>query len=182
MTMNENEWTSLSELWRSADDRVDAAPLRRTVATHRLMLVAVTAVEILFTLALAWLTYAVLRGGMTSWKVAWAISVWVFVAIAFSFVLWNRRGTWTADSESVAEYVRLTRLRAERQLRSLRFAVGLLVAESIVVLVQLIAFDRLTVTAMALLAASVAVIAAWIVLMRRKIRRDLSIASDFDDA
>ena len=181
MTMNENEWTSLSEAWRSRDEGVDAVPLRRTVANHRLMLVAVTAAEILFTCGLAWLTYVVLRGGITSWKIVWAISVWVFVAIAFAFVLWNRRGTWTAEAESVAEYVRLTRLRAERQLRSLRFAVWLLVAESVVVLTQLIVFERMTATAMLLLVGCIAVVALWIVLMRRKIGRDLEIAADFDE-
>ena len=180
MTMNEKEWTSLSEVWRSADEGVDAAPLRRTVATHRLLLLIAAAAEILLLCALAWVTYAVMRRGITSWKVVWAISLWVFVVIAYSFVWWNRRGTWAAAGDSVAEYVRLTRLRAERQLRSLRFAVALLIAESVVVIAQLIVFDRLTASVMVFLGVCVAVVALWVVVMRRKIRRDLAIASDFD--
>lgn len=181
MTMNENEWTSLSEVWRSADGGVGTAPLRRTVATHRLFLIIATAAEILLLGALAWVTYAVMRPGITSWKVVWAVSLWVFVVIAYSFVWWNRRGTWVAHGDSVAEYVRLTKLRAERQLRSLRFAVALLIAESVVVIAQLIAFDRLTANAMVFLGVCVAVVALWVVLMRRKIRRDLAIASEFDE-
>ena len=178
--MNDAEWDSLSAMWTASAEQVDPAPLRRIVASHRRRLIAATLGELAMLVLLAWLTYVVFRDGMAPWEVVWAITFWSFAAIACAFVWWNRRGTWSAMSDSVAEHVRLTRVRAQRQRASLRFGVGLFVAEAIAVVAQLLWFDRFTAKSALLLAASGAVVALWVVFVSRKIARELRVVTDYE--
>ena len=178
--MNDTEWDSLSAIWIASDEQVDAAPLRKIVAAHRRRLIGVTVGELAMLAALAWLTYVVLRDGARPWEIVWAITLWGFAAIAVAFVWWNRRGTWQAMSDSVAEHVRLTRVRAESQRASLRFGVGLFFAEAIAVVAQLMWFDRLTMTTLLLLAASAALVAVCVIAGQRRIARDLRVVEEFE--
>lgn len=181
MTMNDKEWQSMHQLWRTADAGVDAQPLRRAVSAHRRWLVIATLGEVLFAAALMWLTWVVLREGVTGWRIIWAISVWFFAAVAYAFVWWNRRGTWRAAGNSVSDFVRLTRLRARRQRLSLRFALGLAVAESVVVVAQLLWFDRFTLLSATLLGTILFIVVIWYAVTRRRIAHDLALASEYDE-
>jgi hypothetical protein len=178
--MNDAEWDSLSAIWTASEERVDAAPLRKIVAAHRRRLIAVSAGELATLAALAWLTYVVLRDGARAWEIVWAITLWGFAAIAGAFVWWNRRGTWQALSDSVAEHVRLTRVRAERQRTSLRFGIALFFAEAIAVVAQLMWFDRLTVKTFVLLAASAVIVAVCVIVGQRRIARDLRVVEEYE--
>ena len=178
--MNDAEWESLAAIWTASAEQVDAAPLRRIVAAHRRRLIAASLGELAMLVALAWLTYAVFRDGIAAWEVVWAITLWGFAAIACAFVWWNRRGTWSAMSDSVAGHVRLTRIRAQRQRASLRFGAGLFVAEAIAVVAQLMWFDRFTYKSALLLAASGAVVAVWVVVASRKIARELRVVDEYE--
>jgi hypothetical protein len=59
-----------------------------------------------------------------------AVAVWVFVLAAAIFDLWNRRGKWRAAHQSTSEYVELVHRQLQARLRAIRFAWGLLVAET----------------------------------------------------
>jgi hypothetical protein len=181
MTMNESEWKAIESLWRTADEAVDAEPLRRAVTAHRRWLLFATAGEILFAVALVWLTWEVLREGVSGWRLVWAVSLWVFALAAYSFVWWNRRGTWSAAGCSVADYVQLTRLRARRQSLSLRFMMGLAIAESVVVVAQLVWFDRFSLLTGVLLAVVLVAVALWYAVVQRRIARDVMIADAYDE-
>lgn len=181
MTMNETEWKSIESLWRTADEAVDATPLRRAVSVHRRWLLSAAVGEALFAVALVWLTWEVLRQGASGWRLVWVVSVWVFALAAFAFVWWNRRGTWTASGSSVADFVRLTRLRARRQSLSLRFFLVFAIAETVVAVAQLVWFDRFTVFSGALLGMILLGVGVWYVVVRRRIARDLAIAAEYDE-
>ena len=178
--MNDAEWDSLSSIWTADARPVDAAPLRTIVASHRRRLIAATLAELALVVVLAWLTYAVFRDGIATWEIVWAITLWGFAAVAATFAWWNRRGTWSAMSDSVAEHVRLTRVRAQRQRTSLRFGVVLFITEAIAVVAQLVWFDRFTYKSAMLLAASALIGAACMILVSRKIARDLRVVSEFE--
>jgi hypothetical protein len=177
--MNETEWSSLSTLWASAQEPVDAGLLRKVVRAHRRGLVAVTVGEIVLAIAFAWLSYAVLRDGVEPWTLVWVATLWIFMAAAVAFAWWNRRGTWRALGDSVADYVRLTRVRAERQRRSMIFGVALYVAEVVAVVAQLQWFDRLTPFAIVLLGVASIIVAGWAAIARRKIARDLAMVEEY---
>lgn len=165
MNANEHEWDALSEAWRESRDEVDDGPVRRMVAAQRRRLAAMAAGEVALLMGFAWLSWAVLREGIAAWKVVWVVTLWSFAAIAVSFAWWNRRGMWHAMGRSVAEY---RRLRAARQMRAARFACVLFVTEVVVVVAELAWFDRLTVTAASILAASALPLGAWWLWMRVK--------------
>ena len=178
--MNETEWDSLSELWVSSPQAIDADALKRVAAAHRRRLVLNSLGEVAFIIGLAWLTRVVLRDGIEAWELVWTVTLWAFMAAALAFAWWNRRGTWRALGDSVADYIHLTRTRAERQRRSLWFGIALFVAEVVVIIAQLKWFDRLTGTALILLGASAVIVASWVIVARRKIERDLAIVKQYE--
>jgi hypothetical protein len=180
MNVHESEWESLAEVWRAAGAPVDLTPLRRKVAAHRRLLIAATVGEVLVVAGFVWLSAVAAGDGVEPWEAVWLATLWGFTLLAFAFVWWNRRGTWSALGESVEEFVRLTRLRAERQMRSIYFSLGLFVAQTVIVAIQLAWFGRLTVAAGLLLAAFGALVAAWCWAMRKKVARDLAAVEEYD--
>lgn len=167
MTTHERDWDSLTRDWRASDEEVPTATLRRLIAAERRRTLAVGAGEAATIAAFAWLSWLVSRDGLAAWETVWLSTLWMFTAIAVPFAWWNRRGTWTALVESVAEY---ERLRERRRHRTLRFACALFLAEVVVVVIELAWFDRLTVTALVGLLALSIVFAAWALWMRRSLR------------
>ena len=185
-TTNENgEWRELSQAWATGDEEsasgADTAHangpldlLRRRAERDRRRRFVVVAIEWLLCAALAALTVVVLRGGAAAWEVIWLASLWGFAAVAMGFAWWNRRATWRAAGVALDDYVRLARLRAERQLRTVRFVLALFAAEAIVVIAQLAWFDRLVPVAVAALAAAGGVVVFWCVVARRRLLREIS--------
>ena len=60
--------------------------------------------------------------------------IWVFVAAALTFSLWNRRGAWRPGGESVQDFVELVRERYRRDLRTARFGMALLLVQIVFIL------------------------------------------------
>lgn len=178
--MNETEWNALGELWVSSLQPVDAGALKEVVASHRRRLVAAVAGEVALVVAFVWLTRMVLRDGIEAWELVWTVTLWTFMAAAVAFAWWNRHGTWRAFGDSVADYVHLTRVRAERQRRSLRFGVALFAAEVVAIVAQLQWFGRLTEMALLLLGASALIVVAWVIVARRKVQRDLAVVEEYE--
>jgi hypothetical protein len=177
------EWRALTEAWAATDDAEGAEvatphgaldSLRRRAERQRRRQIAVAVLEWLLFAGLLVLTVVVLRGGAAAWELIWLASLWGFTAVAMGFAWWNRRATWRAAGVALDDYVRLARLRAERQLRTVRFVLALFAVEVIVVVAQLAWFDRLVPAAVAALAAAAAVIVSWCVVTRRRLDRDLS--------
>lgn len=179
--MSELDWQSLSADWKSQDSGLtqDFMPLRRIVAVHRRRLVAAVAGEIAIAVAVLALSIWIAEDGVAVWEGVWMATLWGFLAVAAGFAWWNRRGTWRAAGDSVAEYVRLSRLRCERQRRTIVFAVVLFIAEAVAIVVQLVGFERMTMSAIASLGAAGIVIGAWCVRMKRRIDRELEMIDTF---
>lgn len=180
MNVHESEWDAWGQVWRTADAPVDVAPLRRKIAAHRRLLIAAALGEALLVAGFLWLSARVARGGVEPWEAVWLATLWGFTLLALAFAWWNRRGTWRALGESVEEFVRLTRLRAERQRRSALFSAGLSAAEAVIVGAQLAWFGRLTLAAGLLLAALGVLAAAGCWAMQRKAARDLAAVEEYE--
>lgn len=172
--MSELDWQSLSDAWKAAP-QPDVAPLRRIVAVNRRRLLTTAIGEIAMVLGFLALSYFVARDGVAFWEGVWMATLWGFLAVAAGFAWWNRRGTWKEVGDSVEEYVRLSRLRCERQRRAIAFAIVLFLAEAVAIMAQLLVFARLTATVIAALSAAAIVIAAWCFWVKRRIDRELKI-------
>jgi hypothetical protein len=184
-TTGNGEWSAWREAWvseraanrpvgREAAEPAELAVLRRRLDRQRRRQIAVAAVEWLGALALVAVTVAMLRGGAAAWQIVWLATLWAFTAVAGGFAWWNRRATWRAAGAAVEDAVRLARLRAERQLRTVRFVLLLFAAEVVVVVAQLAWFDRLLPVAFAALGAAGIAIALWCAVTRRRLRRELA--------
>ena len=183
-TTGNGEWSAWREAWvserpadpahRGAAEPGGLAALRRRLDRQRDRQIAVAAVEWLGALALVAVTVAVLRGGAAAWQIVWLATLWAFSAVAGGFAWWNRRATWHAAGATIEDAVRLARLRAERQLHTVRFVLLLFAAEVVAVLAQLAWFDRLVPLAFWALAAAGLAIGLWCAVTRRRLRRELA--------
>jgi hypothetical protein len=176
-TIAGGEWSGWRDAW-VADGQPPAsaasADLLRRLHRQRRRMLVVAAGEVLLLLILIAASVAMLHGGAVAWKVTWVITLWVFACVAVAFAWWNRRATWRAAGAAVDDAVRLARLRAERQLRTVDFVLLLYAAEALAVVAQLAWFGRLAPMAVAALAAGGAIVAAWCAVTRRRLRRELA--------
>jgi hypothetical protein len=123
-----DEWEALSAEWRAASPRpesregagaaVDA--LRRRVRSHgrrqALLLLSEVVMTVASLVAARW--YWNQPGGR---GVVTALAILGMLALVWSFVIWNRRGSWRPLGESTREYVRLSRVRVRAGRRTVRF-------------------------------------------------------------
>jgi hypothetical protein len=103
------------------------------------------------------------------WETVWLTTLWHFTAVAAPFAWWNRRGTWRSLVESVSEF---ERRRTARRRRTLRFGCALFVAEVLVVSIELVWLDRVSVPAVLLLGAMTVAVAVWALWMKRRIESE----------
>jgi len=176
------EWEEVAAAWRTVEEPVDLAPLRRLLAAQRRRLGAVVMIESALVLALAWLSWLVAHDGVEAWEATWLVTLWGFTIVTIAFAWWNRRGTWRSFGASVEDYVRLARLRARRARRALAFACGLLVAEVVAVVAQLVWFGHTSgsrgLVIGSLLVAAIAVVAGWCWLAASRIRAELELLDE----
>jgi hypothetical protein len=123
----DREWEALREQWQ-ADTEVPAN-LRRKVYRGSRNMRLLLGLEVLITV--------VLGGGSTLWAtldrraemVVLSVAVWLFLGVAWTFGMMNRRGTWSPAAVSTAEFLELSIRRCQRRLASLWFGAGLYVVE-----------------------------------------------------
>ena len=175
MSANEREWELLSDLWRTSAPQLDSAAVQKLVAGYRRRLAAVVCGEILTVAGFAWLSWLFLRDGAELWETVWITTLWSFTAVAVPFAWWNRRGTWSAMGETVAEF---QRQRAVRRMRSLKFACWLFLAEVVAVGAELAWFDRFTVASAVFLATFAFVLGAWAIWMEKRVTSEIRVAED----
>ena len=177
--MNEIEWQDLTDVWQTAG-RGDEIPLQKIVRTNRRRMLMAAAGEIALAVLFLLMTITVAADGVAGWEAVWMATLWGFMLVAGAFAWWNRRGTWRPLGDSVTDYIRLSRLRCERQRRSVVFGIALFAAEAIVIVAQLVWFGRLTPPAASVLAASAVPIAAWCIVTLRRIERELRAIARFE--
>ena len=169
MNASGHDWERLSAAWRAAGADVDVAPLRRLIAAERRRLAAIVTGECLIVVGFVWLSWRFMRDGIFVWEAVWLSTLWMFTLVALPFAWWNRRGGWRSLAGTVAEF---RRQRAERRRRTLIFASALFVAETVVVLVELAWFDRVTALAVVILGGLALGFGGWALWMRRRIVED----------
>lgn len=128
------EWDHWQVAWRSespAGARVTArtAELQRRLRRHRRAAWTYTALDVCAAIALCGIGGYVLIRTPTLPAFVWAISVFVFTAIALGWVIWNRRDALVASADSTADFLAALRLRLDRRERVPRFIVWFAAAE-----------------------------------------------------
>ncbi|MBI5442307.1 MAG: hypothetical protein HY900_13980, partial [Deltaproteobacteria bacterium] len=167
----------------------DAAALGRKVRRRGLRLVVLSVVDVAVTVvALALFAVLARRGDAVDAFLAASMSV-LTVALCAS-ALWIRRGTYSPASESTAEFVRLSILRARRALLAIRAGWIALAVEAAALAPWL--WHRATVLGslrpevlafgLGLLLAVLAAAAAVLVTLGRRVRRDLREAEELQAA
>jgi hypothetical protein len=124
------EWGGLTRQWQSRAepvmlpiDRLLRQERRRRVGMALLIgaEIAISAVALLG----SWLVRA--RLGATG-----LAAVLGYVAMIWGFALWNRRGTWRPEQETVEGFMRLHRLRCERGILTTRFVLAIVAVQAAV--------------------------------------------------
>jgi hypothetical protein len=178
MSATPNSWDELAELWCAGEEDPIAGWLHRMAAARRRRLSLAAVGEAALVVVFALLSALVVRRGVEAWSAVWLATLWVFTAVALLFGWWNRRGLWRALGDDVEAYVRFLRLRATRQLRAARFGLGLLVAEVVVVMAQLVGFHRLSPLVAFVLAGVSASILAVCLWAARQARGELALLAE----
>lgn len=133
-----NEWHSWQEAWQEPGEQQLAWPaelaervarVKRSSRRFGLALVAVTAGELLVSLAtLLFVTWYVVQKP-TPWRFAMFALAALLVLVAQTFTLRNRRGTYQPENQTIRAFVELEWLRAQRQLRTIRWSLKFFAAE-----------------------------------------------------
>lgn len=179
-TNGEGQWQAWTAAWTASEEPALSERLQRKIARQRRRLVLAAAGEGVLMLALAVLSVVVLAGEGQSWEVVWLATLWGFALLALGFAYWNRRATWRAAGETVSDHLRLSRLRCERQRRTIHFALLLFGAEAIAIVAQLEWFDRLVPEALYLLAGLGAALGIWSLWAQRRLVRELERIDAFE--
>lgn len=122
-----------SAAWQDLDPEPAALDLRRTVARERLRMAIVVIAEALVVLGTLGLATALVVREPSVEGALWIGSLVVFFAATVAFTVWNRSGLWNAAGETTAAYVALRIDRCCARLLAARFAVGLVIVESLFV-------------------------------------------------
>jgi hypothetical protein len=116
-----NDWATLSDEWRAAPVTLPLDVMRQRVRAGTRRMIALLVGELAITMAAAAALASAARVA-TTWR-EWSVVVGLTV---FSVIIWvfthrNRRGIWSAASESLADYQQLERERWRRRVAAARF-------------------------------------------------------------
>ena len=133
--MNSNDSTEFWSLtWQQLDTGPATLDLRRSVSRERLRMAIVVATEALVVVGtLAFATVLVVREPSVE-GVLWIGALLVFFAATIAFTVWNRSGLWNATAETTAAYVALRIDPCCARILAARFALVLVIVESLFVL------------------------------------------------
>ncbi len=126
------------EFWSVAWQQIDAEPvaldLRRTVARERVRMAIVVGSEALVVIGTLALAIVMVVREPSVEGLLWIGSLLLFFAATIAFAIWNRSGLWNAAAETTAAYVALRIDRCCARILAARFAVGLVIVESLFVI------------------------------------------------
>lgn len=121
MTHSQPNWDDLTISWREQAPAPPHAALLRRARTHTLLMWLVTLTELGLLFSLAVFSRWYLTGGAIPSKVALLVILWTVTIAIAGFAIWNRHGSWRADSETTEAYLDLTERRARAKVRVARF-------------------------------------------------------------
>jgi len=119
MSQPDVDWDDLSALWR--EQTPARASLVRRVRTHTVLMWSVTATEVGMLLLLPAFSRWYLATGSSPLKLALLAVLWLVSIGIAGFSIWNRSGSWRADSETTQAYLALVERRARAKVRVARF-------------------------------------------------------------
>ena len=128
-----DDWTALAARWQNRSEplRLSIDELLRQERLRRLGMAGLLGFEVLITggaLYVAWWARARMNGG----GAVLASVVVLYTAMVWTFSIWNRRGTWRPEQQTVEGFVAISVLRARRGLRTARFTTAVVVAQAVV--------------------------------------------------
>ena len=133
--MIDPEWQGLMDDWQEAEPGPAPLPakeverIRRQARRRSYGLILLGLGEVFGSLALvAWL-FQDLPERHGPVEIVALVAILFFLAVAFAFTFWNRRGVWWPAAESTRTFVEFSAERCRRKLRALRFCPWLLAAE-----------------------------------------------------
>ena len=130
-SISDREWSHLAETWREVADHGAERWIRALVVRQTRLLRWLVAAEVGVTIVFLTPVVVAVARNPTSEMIWWGVAVLVHSALVWGFTLKNRAGVWRPFGESTREYLALAQERARRDRLSARFAIGLVVVESI---------------------------------------------------
>ena len=116
--MSEYDWAELASVWTQPAVAHDGKEALRQALRRRVRMTAlVVATELVLTAALLVWTLAQVRAGPDQASLAFGSILWVSWIVATGFAWWNRRGQWQRTVATTDEFIRISRVRADRKVR-----------------------------------------------------------------
>lgn len=126
---HDQEWDALVEDWQGghADiPTVSVEDMQQKVRRQQTRLIATTMVEVAISAGMIGWTVMLLRQGLKFIPFFISMVVWAFLAAAWSFTLWNRRGFWRPQTDTLQQMVELLYERCQRRLEMVSFSLTLI--------------------------------------------------------
>lgn len=134
-------WEAMQALWREqAPSEASASQVRQRVSRQTRLMWLTAAIEGSLVLALVPFTWWYAGDAPSLGRIALLVSMWIINLGFLAFSIINRRGSWQAESESVAAWVELWSRRVRARVRAARF-VRLAVMVQAALVVLLVWFD-----------------------------------------
>ena len=127
-----DDWTALAARWQDRAEplQLSIEDLLRRERRRRAAMTLLVVFEVVITVAAlagAWKA----RTSMTQGGTILLLLVVLYSVMVWTFTLWNRRGTWRPERETIEGFVAISALRARRGLRTARFTTGVVLAQAV---------------------------------------------------
>lgn len=125
---HDQEWETLVEDWQGghADiPTVSVEDMKQRVQRQQMRLIATTMVEVAVSAGMIGWTVMLLREGLKFIPFFISMVVWAFLVAAWSFTLWNRRGFWRPQTDTLKQMVEFLFERCQRRLEMVTFSLML---------------------------------------------------------
>jgi hypothetical protein len=134
------DWGRLARVWSSEGPRAELqAQLEEAVRRRTRAMRFTVAVEVAIIAGLIVLSRWYLGPAPSALQMMLIATTWIWAGVLESFAVWNRLGSWRADSQGVNGYIRLLERRAIAKQRVARAIVPLTLVQCVIVLLLLIA-------------------------------------------
>lgn len=127
-----DDWTALAARWqdRSEPLRLSIDDLLRRERLRRFGMAVLVGFEVLISVGAlygAWWA----RSSMNSGGAVLLAVVVLYTVMVWTFSVWNRRGTWRPERQTVEGFVAISALRARRGLRTARFTTAVVLVQAV---------------------------------------------------
>ena len=118
-----DDWQDLSHVWQATGttQHIDVPALRARIGRGQRRARLVLWLEVVITAVYLAAAVFLVRRMPSLWSWLVAADVLAMVIAAWTFALWNRRGTWRPTAESTEQYIALLRLHCVRRIQAAWF-------------------------------------------------------------